>query len=397
MLEFQKYIINDVNTKKVFESILEYGPIMKKDIQGYTNLSWGGVYNSITKLLKSNSIIQFKESQNKSPGRIPTFFDINYKENLCVGVDVTLGRIIGVISYLNGKCIYSKTILMESNLSKDMINGLMNMLNDIFEFVDHPQYIKSIGLALPSSTIQSWNKGQLEHPFHGDFPKNLREIIKSKFGVMTEIFTDPDCLLASELNNMPIDDKKDDIMVLRWSYGIGLSMMIRGSIYHGSNSMAGEIGHTVVEPNGNICTCGKRGCLETYASVHAIISRIKKEGHLKKHKGINNNEINTFSDVLELYNENYQFIREIINDALEKMAIILANAINIFDPSIVMISGEFSRIPNEKFESFKGMIKEHMMIGSETEIFQSILNDDAAALGAALLMKDRIYYEIFNL
>ena len=50
------------------------------------------------------------------------------------------------------------------------------------------------------------------------------------------------------------------------------------------------------------------------------------------------------------------------------------------------------------FFSTKMCIRDrHMMIGSETEIFQSILNDDAAALGAALLMKDRIYYEIFNL
>lgn len=399
MFGLYNYTMHDVNTHRVFQYILTHGPLTKKSIQLYTNYSWGGVCNSISKLLQSNSILQYKQRihNTPTPGRIPTYFDINYKENLCVGVDVTLGRVTGVISYLNGECIYSKTNLMHSNLSKDMIEGLINMLEDIFNYVENPQHIKAIGLALPGSTVENWVKQKLEHPFHGVFPKNLQEIIQERFGVMTEVFHDPDCVLVAEFNNMSNEDIKDNILVLRWSYGIGLSMMIRGSIYHGSNGMAGEIGHTVINSKGELCSCGKRGCLETYSSVLVLLNKLKKEIYSGKCKELKQESINTFSDLLRLYEQRYEFVEDIMYEALEKTSITLANTINIIDPSIVIVSGEFSHIPKERFESFKCMIKQNMMIGSEAEIRQSVLDDNAAALGAALLMKDKIYYEMFDL
>lgn len=383
MFRFEDYSITDVNTRKVLQCILEKGPITKRRIQKNTGLSWGGVYNSISKLLDKNVILETGQIRKDTPGRSPNLFDINYKENLSVGLDVTLGKIIGVVSHLDGKCIYSKTLSMKSNLSQDVIEGLLNVLYEIYDFVKEADYIKTIGLALPGSTIKGWDKEGLEHPFHGIFPKNLKDLVEEKFGAITGIFTDPDCLLASEINNLADKSNKDIIVVLRWSYGIGLSMLMDGKIYQGSNRMSGEIGHTVIDPNGELCSCGKRGCLETYASLQSLIRKI--------------GPVSNFKEILNLYNNHDPYARKIVDDAMDKMSIILANTINIIDPTILIIGGEFASLPKEVFESFKAKIYQHIMIGSETQILQSNLDDKATALGAALLMRDKIYYEVFEL
>lgn len=393
MFGLQNYKMNDLNTFKVFQCILKKGPLTKKEIQVHTDYSWGGVCNSISRLLKSDSVTQKKHSKNSTPGRIPYYFNINYEENLLVGIDVTLGRITGVISHLNGECAYCKTHLLESNLSEEVIEALFDMLEDLFKNVDNPSYVKAIGLAFPGSTVANWAMKKLEHPFQGVFPTNLQEIIEKHYGVMTEIFHDPDCLLVVEINNMYIDLIQENILGLRWSNGMGLSMLISGKIYHGSDGMAGEIGHTVIDPKGRKCSCGKNGCLETYASVHSLLKQLKDAVETGKCKSIEKTTPITFEILLKAYLEEDPFVVNLMEEALDKTSMALANAINIINPSLVIISGEFSRIPEEKFKYLRNKIEQHMMIGLETKILQSDLDDNAAAMGAALLMRERVYFE----
>lgn len=393
MFGLQNYKMKDLNTYKVFQCMLEHGPLTKREIQKQTNYSWGGVCNSISRLLKSNSITQNKHNKNSTPGRIPYYFDINYEENLLLGLDVTLGGITGVISYLNGECVYCKSDLLESNLSEDVMEKLFDMLEELFAKASDPSYIKGIGLALPSSVIANWVMKRIEHPFQGVLPVNLKEMIEKRYGIITEIFHDPDCLLTAELNNIYTDLMQDNILGLRWSNGMGLSMLINGKIYHGSGGMAGEIGHTVIEANGRKCSCGKNGCLETYASVHNLLKELKNAVFTGKCTSIKKTTAITFDVLLNAYLEEDLFVVDLMEQAMEKTSMAIANAINIINPNLLVISGEFARIPEEKFNHLRKKIEQHVMIGLETEIFQSDLEEHAAAMGAALLLRERVYFE----
>lgn len=395
MFELNNYNMHDQNTYKVLRFIILHGPLTKRQIQNYTGLSWGGVCNSTAKLMQWGLIEQRKQQEKVTSGRIPNKLDIKTTDNLCIGVDVTLGRINGILSSLNGKCLYSRNRIMQSNLSSVTVDALMEMLEDLFTHVDDSSKVKAIGLALPGSIVENWGRGKLEHPFHGVFPVNLKEMVQQRFGVMTEIFHDPDCLLVAELNAMPPEEIDDNIMVLRWSHGMGLSMMIHHKLYHGSSGTAGEIGHTVIDPSGNLCSCGKRGCLETYASVHVLLNSYKRAIDTGQCKLINS-DIITFDDLIEAYQQNDPYVESLMTDAMNRTSMVLANTINIIDPKLVIVSGEFSRISKDKFDVFHSMTMQHVLKGSRAEICQSILDDNAAALGAALLMRDQIYSELFD-
>ena len=73
------------------------------------------------------------------------------------------------------------------------------------------------------------------------------------------------------------------IVALTLGTGVGGGIVINGQVYHGSQNTAGELGHTVVEPNGRYCGCGNQGCLEAYAGAKNIVERTQEKIEIGQH------------------------------------------------------------------------------------------------------------------
>jgi glucokinase len=132
------------------------------------------------------------------------------------------------------------------------------------------------------------------------------------------------------------------LLYITISTGIGGGIIINGRIHHGSNGGAGEFGHMVIKPDGPICRCGRRGCLEALASGTAIareavqlIKQEKGQGILACSKG---KKIEA-REVGEAARKGDIKARTIILDAAEYIGIGVANLVNIFNPQIVVLGG----------------------------------------------------------
>jgi predicted NBD/HSP70 family sugar kinase len=397
MIALKNYQLYDINTYRVFQCIVQHGPITKRKLQECTGLSWGSISNNTSKLLRVGAIKQNKSKQGVTSGRIPIYFDINDKDNLCIGIDATLGKVTGVVATLKGECLSSETNLIYSNQSSVIIQSLMIMLENIIAGTTNRKSLKAIGVALPGTIAKTSGRYYFEHPFQGVFPANLKEMIEERFGIETQIFQDPDCLLAAEINMMDPKDMRDNILSLRWSHGIGMSILLDGKLYHGTSGLSGEIGHMVIDPKGPLCSCGNQGCLEIYSSVHAVLSQVQKlikTGECKISTG--RDGIVHFDDVLYALDKGDPCVVKVMLEAIRTMAIALANTINITDPELVIVGGEYAGMPKEYFEVFQAATMQHVMKGSEVHIRQSTLDSNAAALGAALLLVDKVYYKQFD-
>ena len=395
MFGFHACSIHDHNTYEVLQQIAQKGRAEKKELQTLTGFSWGGISNSIAKLMDWGLIVQQKQNKKVVSGRIPSHFQINTEQNLCVGIDITLGRITGILSALDGTILFNRTDRIADNKSETVMHCLTGMLDAIF-LLPYASQVRAIGIALPGSTIEYLGKHTLEHPFHGDFPADLAQMMERRYGVMTEIFHDPDCLLMAELHAMQAEERCSNLVVLRWTHGIGMSILINNKIYHGANGIAGEIGHFVVDPEGALCSCGKRGCLEAYASVQTILDKVATAVNEGKTEWFLPEQAIGIEAVFDAFAHEDAAVTAIVQQALEKMALVIANVVIMFDPQVLMISGEFTRFPRARFNAFKRMIMRYVVIGSNIDIRQSELEEYAPALGAALLMRDRVYCELFD-
>ena len=109
-----------------------------------------------------------------------------------------------------------------------------------------------------------------QSPFFGWTDVPLRELIQDRVNVPVYLDNDVNTLAFAE-KWFGAGRGIDNFLVVTFGRGIGLGIVVNGQFLHGARGSAGEFGHTVIQPGGELCACGKRGCLEMYASEPAML------------------------------------------------------------------------------------------------------------------------------
>ena len=175
--------------------------------------------------------------------------------------------------------------------------------------------------------------------------------------------------------------------------GVGGGIIIDGKIYSGSNYAGAELGHTVININGEACSCGRHGCWEAYASATALI-RQTKQAMIRYPKSLMwqecGGDINAVSGrtAFDAMRKNDEAAADVVKQYIRYVAVGISNNINIFQPDVICIGGGISKEgdalikPIKEFvagENFARNVKKH------TEICTAALGNDAGIIGAAYL------------
>lgn len=175
--------------------------------------------------------------------------------------------------------------------------------------------------------------------------------------------------------------------------GVGSGIVLDGMIYGGSNFAGGEIGHTVITVDGEPCTCGRRGCWETYSSATALIRQTKAamekdpdslmwklvDGDITKVEG------RTSFDAAQQGDATAQAV---VDRYAEYLACGLVNVINVFQPDIVCVGGGVCRQGENLLGPVRKMIQRDRYskyCQKQTELCVAQLGNDAGIVGAACL------------
>ncbi|MCM8808547.1 MAG: ROK family protein, partial [Candidatus Omnitrophica bacterium] len=159
-------------------------------------------------------------------------------------------------------------------------------------------------------------------------------------------------------------------------YGDGISCGIisDGRVIHGIGGVAGEFGHIKIVGRDEICKCGKKGCLESIASVPNILNNIKaKTGKM----------LDIYL-VLEKYKSGEPEIKKIIDEIFEIFAVSIGNLINLFNPEMIIFDKNFL-IFKDFFDLIFGKIKANMVYNYPIKIEISNFGEEIGAIGGACL------------
>ena len=174
--------------------------------------------------------------------------------------------------------------------------------------------------------------------------------------------------------------------------GVGGGIVIDGKIWEGVNGFAAEMGHTVLVPGGRVCTCGKRGCIEAYCSVTALVKETKRmmelypesimwklvEGDLSRVNG----KTAFIADA-----EGDKCASLIIGEFIDVLSTGIENVINIFQPDVVCIGGGISREGENLISKLRERVR-HATFGADglrTKLVAANFRNEAGIIGAALL------------
>ncbi|MGH9449269.1 MAG: ROK family protein [Terriglobia bacterium] len=195
-------------------------------------------------------------------------------------------------------------------------------------------------------------------------------------------------------------ERVDNLVGIFVGTGIGGGIITGGKLFEGANGWAGEVGHTVIEINGPVCSCGRRGCAEALASRTAmerdVFNAIKAGAQsvipeiLKQRK----RDRITSSIIQAALARNDPVMKQVMKRAQYCLGILVANMVNVLDPERVVIGGG---VAGRLGESFVGPIRSaayeyflHANAAKRTKVVPGKLGDNAGALGAVVLARKRL-------
>lgn len=185
----------------------------------------------------------------------------------------------------------------------------------------------------------------------------------------------------------------DSCVCITLGTGVGSGIVIDGKIYEGCNYAGAELGHTVIQMNGEPCTCGRSGCWEVYASATALVRQTKHamEFHPRSHMWkLVDGDINRVNGLTAFdgMRAGDAVAAAVVDQYIEYLACGVINVINIFQPDIVCIGGGISR----EGETLLMPLREKVALERyskfcerQTDIVAAVLGNDAGVIGAACL------------
>ncbi len=185
----------------------------------------------------------------------------------------------------------------------------------------------------------------------------------------------------------------DNFIAITLGTGVGGGVIVNGKIYSGSNYAGAELGHVVINLDGEICTCGRQGCWEAYASATALI-RQTKQAMIRYPSSVMwelcNGDINNVSGrtAFDGMRRGDDTAKRVVDRYIEYVAIGISNTINIFQPDILCVGGGISKEGSTLIDPIVAYVEGENYarhISKKTEIKTAALGNDAGIIGAAFL------------
>ena len=313
-----------------------------------------------------------------------------------IGVDLGGMSIKAGVCNDNGEIIVKDTCVTVRDedgdrILNDMANLCLKVINDAGLTVDDIEYA---GVASPGSADSE--QGVIIYaatlPFL-NYP--LAQKLSEKTGIK-KVYIDNDANAAAkgEATYGAAKGYKDSLFITIGT-GVGGGIIIDGKVYSGFNFSGAELGHIVIVKDGDDCPCGRKGCLESYASATALIKQSKAkmlqnkdsvmwklcEGDLEKVNG---------KTVFDAMLEDDETAKLIYKEYIEYLACGLVNFINIFQPEVLSIGGGISKQGDILINPLKEIISREQYSrysDKQTIIKVAELGNDAGIIGAASLGK----------
>ncbi|MCC5941221.1 MAG: ROK family protein [Balneolaceae bacterium] len=282
---------------------------------------------------------------------------------------------------------------MPTNAAEGFDAFFINLKREISEMLNNtPTTVSLVGLGIGAPT-GSYKNGTIEDASNLGWPGNLpvREILENHFQVPAVISNDANAAAIGEMLYGVAKGVKNFICITLGT-GLGSGIVTDGRLLLGANGHAGELGHTNAVPNGRQCGCGKKGCLETYASATGIVRTVldsfeKDTNHPFLEKSKNGGLTAKMITKAALAGD------EISIRAFEKTGEILgkslADTVAILNPELIVLTGGLSRAGDLILNPTKNHLEQNLLNiykGSVRVKVSEISNKKSAILGAAAFM-----------
>ncbi len=290
-----------------------------------------------------------------------------------------------------GNCLLEETFpTIAEEPAVQYVIRLSTHIREAYEKIYETHEMVGIGVGAPNA---NYYKGTVENPpnLKWDGITDLAGLIQQHYSVPVAITNDANAAALGEMKFGAAQNLKHFI-VITLGTGLGSGLVVNGDLLYGHDGFAGEIGHTTVEPEGRVCGCGKRGCLEAYVSATgicrtmlAIFAERREESELRK---VNANDL-TSKMIFEAAQQGDVLALEAFQRTGRTLGIKLADAVAHTSPEAIILFGGLALAGAFIFEPAQKAMEEYMFCtfkGKVRLLLSGLVGKNAAILGASALI-----------
>lgn len=339
------------NYRQILQLIIQSGGISRAQIARDTNLNRSTISYIINYFLEKNIVFETSEKV-LTGGRASSLIKFNYDIEEIMIIDLQKNKLKVLITTYAGKYLDRFDFPIKHGDDSN-VTYIKECLNIVLK--KHPK-IKNCGIAIHG--IVSNTKNIITSPFY-----------TYEYDDITNLFSELDLNIHIEneaniyTNGILVKENLDIINLLNLHIkdGVGSGQILNGSLYRGDNGYAGEIGHSIVVPNGMACRCGNNGCLELYTSERFFIKQIEKI----------TGEPYNLSDIAMLV-QNDKRIQQVYTEIVDKLSLKINDLILFIDVIDLYITSDLFN----EISSFKHDILERLHSQNYVKPNITIINAD---------------------
>ena len=307
-----------------------------------------------------------------------------------VGMDIGgTNTVFGIVDQ-DGNVVCQDSVKTKAYpIIEDYVNAIGEKLDVLIESVGGTDKINGMGVGAPNGNYYT---GNIEFApnlsWKGIVP--LAKLFGERIGVPCKLTNDANAAAIGEMTYGAAKGMKHFIMITLGT-GVGSGIVIDGKLVYGHDGFAGELGHVIAVPDGRLCGCGRKGCLETYCSATGIV-RTAKEVLTSSYdpsmlRNIPESEL-TSKDIFDCAMAGDAIAKDIFQKTGELLGKSLANFTAFSSPEAFIIFGGLAKAGDLIFKPVKEAMEENMLavFKNKVKVLPSQLKDaDAAVLGASAL------------
>ncbi len=314
----------------------------------------------------------------------------NMEKPYVVGMDIGgTNTVFGIVDS-RGTVLASDSIKTHQfEKLEDYVDAVCERMRPLLEQFGGSDKIKGMGVGAPNGNYYS---GTIEFapnlPWKGIIP--LAAMFEERLGIPTALTNDANAAAIGEMTYGAARGMKDFIMITLGT-GVGSGIVINGQLVYGHDGFAGELGHVIVDKEGRICGCGRKGCLETYCSATGVARTAREFLVARSEPSLLRNvpaeEIQS-KDVYDAAVKGDKLAQDIFEFTGDILGRALANFIAFSSPEAIILFGGLAKSGDYIMKPIQKAMEDNVLniFKGKTKILLSQLKDaDAAVLGASAL------------
>lgn len=254
----------------------------------------------------------------------------------------------------------------------------------------------AIGVSFGGPVDATRGTVRLSHHVRGWENTPLREILEAEFGAPASVDNDANVAALGE-HRFGAGMGYDSLLYITVSTGVGGGWILNSRPWRGIEGMAGEIGHTIVDPAGAMCLCGKRGCLERLASGPYIAQQVREWLQNQPEQGkvvrsLCNNSLDKITGQLvsQAAKEGDELAIKALENAGWALGVAIGNAANLINPQLFILGGSVTKAGDRFWQTIHRVARETALPEVHFDIVPAALGDEAPLWGAVALAEDLI-------